>query len=363
MAVSRRAFLSSAAMMIATPYVARADVLPPDRELGQMLLLGFSGVGAEAKTAQHLARHITAGVVGGVLFLGHNFKTREGVESLTRLFRTAAREAKPFLALDQEGGSVQRLGARLGYPVFPAAQAVAARNDPAGAQALYTRLAREVRGAGFNLNMGPVVDVGSEPRNPVIAKFGRAYGEDGASIARYAGAFIAAHRDVGVLTALKHFPGHGSTLTDSHARSVDITPTWHEEELEPYAKLNRAGLIDIVMSGHLAHARHSLSEPATLSYAAITGVLREKIGFSGVVMTDDLDMAAIRSSYALEEAVVRAIAAGNDLIMLSNSASPNPDLPYAVLAAIKAAVAKGRLDARRLEASVERIGILKARMA
>ena len=106
-----------------------------------------------------------------------------------------------------------------------------------------------------------------------------------------------------------------------------------------------------------------MSEPATLSYAAITGVLREKIGFSGVVMTDDLDMAAIRSSYALEEAVVRAIAAGNDLIMLSNSASPNPDLPYAVLAAIKAAVAKGRLDARRLEASVERIGILKARMA
>lgn len=258
---------------------------------------------------------------------------------------------------------MQRLGPKIGYAAVPAAQAVAARNDAAGAQAIYRRMAQGVRSAGFNLNLAPVVDLGFEPRNPVVAHFGRAFGPDAASVARFAGAFIAGHREAGVLTALKHFPGHGSTLVDSHEHAVDLTPTWREEEIEPYRRLAAAGLIDVVMSGHLAHARYTGGEPATLSQKAIEGWLRGPIGYQGAVMTDDLDMAAIRGRYSLKEAVIRAIRAGNDLILLSNSAEPDPDLPLMAIAWVREAVAGGQIPASRILESGARLAALRARMA
>lgn len=223
-------------------------------------------------------------------------------------------------------------------------------------------MARQLRAAGFNCNLAPVVDLGFEAKNPVIARWGRAYGPDGASVARYAAAFVRSHRAERVLTAVKHFPGHGSTLVDSHDRPVDLTPTWRPDELEPFRALARAGSLDIVMSGHLSHARLTGGVPATLSRQAIEGVLRREIGFRGAVMTDDLDMAAIRSSYALEDAAVLAIAAGNDLILLSNSLKPDADLPSRVAAAVRQAIAAGRLPSGRIEESAARVAALKARV-
>ena len=358
MPVSRRHFLAAT---LAAPCVTRAAAAVSETAIGDMLMLGFSGAAADASGAQDLAAHVAAGRVGGVCFLGHNARSQAGVESLTRLFGNAGSRNRALVAIDQEGGAVQRLGSKLGYPSVPAAQAVAARNDAGNAQALYRNMASQLRKAGFNLNLAPVVDLGFEPRNPIVAHFGRAFGEDGATVARYAAAFIKGHHDAGVLTALKHFPGHGSTLTDSHARPVDLTATWREDEIEPYRALAQAGLIDIVMSGHLSHARLTAGEPATLSRKAVETWLRGTLGYQGVVMTDDLDMAAIRSSYSLKDAVIKAIAAGNDLILLSNSATPDSDLPVAVIGWVRDAVASGQIKPGRIEEAGARIAAMKAR--
>lgn len=361
--LSRRALLSAAsASLIAAPYVRQAHAAVDDSMIGEMLVLGFSGAAGDADGAQGLAAHVSAGKVGGVCFLGHNARSRAGVESLTRLFNSAGRRTKALVAIDQEGGAVQRLSTKIGYRAIPAAQAVAARNGADAAKSIYAQMARDMKASGFNLNLAPVVDLGFEPRNPIVAHFGRAFGADGATVASYAGAFVAGHREAGVLTALKHFPGHGSTLTDSHERPVDLTATWRDDEIEPYRRLAQNGLVDIVMSGHLKHDRLTGGEPATLSQKAVEGWLRRDIGYRGAVMTDDLDMAAIASNYSLSDAIVRAVAAGNDLILLSNSRNPDPDLPLAAIAAIREGVAKGRIPAARIEAASQRIAALKARV-
>jgi beta-N-acetylhexosaminidase len=359
-ALTRRQVLA-ATSLLAAPYVTRAHAAVDDRAIAEMLVLGFHGSSASAPGAQSLARHVEAGRVGGVCFLGHNTRSRAGIEGLTRLFQSAGRKSKPFISVDQEGGAVQRLGKRSGYKPFPAAQAVAARKSTAEAQAIYAAMARQLKSAGFNLNLAPVVDLGFEPRNPVVTRWGRAFGSDGTTAARYAGAFIKGHRQAGVLTSLKHFPGHGSTLVDSHARPVNLTPTWRKDELTPFINLAKQDLIDIIMSGHLSHAGLTGGLPATLSPPAIA-YIRRTIGFNGAVMTDDLDMKAIRSSYSLMDAVVRAIAAGHDLILLSNSLKPDLNLPQQVTRVVKDAVASGRISARQIEAAAQRVARLKARV-
>lgn len=358
MKLTRRTLLAGGSGLLAAPYVTQASAATSDEMIGNMLLLGFNGAAADAESARNLARHISAGRAAGACFLGHNTRTRAGIEGLTSLFASAGKRAHPLIAVDQEGGFVQRLGTKNGYPAIPSAKDVSTGSSPEEAQAVYARMAATLRAAGFTLNLAPVVDLGFEPRNPIVAKYGRAFGKDGVTVARYAGAFVAGHRSQGVLTALKHFPGHGSTLVDSHARPVDLTPTWRDDELVPYRELSKQGLADIVMSGHLSHAGLTGGVPATLSEVAIEGLLRRQIGFRGVVMTDDLDMAAIRSTMPLMDAVVRAIAAGNDLLLLSNSASPDPELPQRVIAAVKTAVADGRIPRGRLEAAATRLARL-----
>ncbi len=358
--LSRRSILLLPAL-VAAPYVKRAHAAVSGRAIAEMLVLGFHGRNRNAKGAQSLARHVEAGRVGGVCFLGHNTRSRADIEGLTNLFQSAGRKTNPLISVDQEGGAVQRLGKRSGYRPYPAAQAIAARKTAAQAQAIYAGMARQLKAAGFNLNLAPVVDLGFQPKNPVVTRWGRAYGKTGAQAARYAGAFVKGHRQAGVLTALKHFPGHGSTLVDSHARPVNLTPTWRKDELTPFRLLARQGLIDIVMSGHLSHAKLTGGLPATLSPRAV-GLLRREVGFDGAVMTDDLDMKAIRSSYSLEEAIMRAIAAGHDLILLSNSLKPDLELPQNVIRAVKDAVARGRIPPSHIERAAQRIARLKARV-
>lgn len=360
--LSRRTLLLAPAAALAAPYVTRAQAAVDDRAIAEMLVLGFHGSSAQAAGAQNLARHVEAGRVGGVCFLGHNTRSRAGIESLTRLFRSAGRRSKPFISVDQEGGAVQRLGKRSGYAPFPAAQAVAARKSTAEAQRIYAAMARQLREAGFNLNLAPVVDLGFQPKNPVVTRWGRAYGTTGKTAAEFAGAFVRGHRQAGVLTALKHFPGHGSTLVDSHARPVNLTPTWREDELTPFRLMNQRGLIDIVMSGHLSHAKLTGGLPATLSPKAVA-FLRRDIGFGGAIITDDLDMKAIRSSYNLSDAVVRSVAAGHDLILLSNSLKPDMELPQNITRLIKDAVGRGHIPAGHIAAAARRVAQLKARMA
>nr|WP_238934971.1 glycoside hydrolase family 3 N-terminal domain-containing protein [Maricaulis parjimensis] len=339
---------------------AQIEDSPLAEKIGQMLLMGFIGREAETDGAVIVAEHLAARRIGGVLFLRHNVRSREGAESSARLFASA--DPKAWMAIDQEGGLVQRLSRDLGYSPIPRAMQVAEGRTPEGAGELYHQAAEEFRTAGFNMNLAPVADV-HDPDNAVIGRHGRAYGTDGEQIADYASAFIDAFEAEGAVCAIKHFPGHGRSRGDSHDGFVDITHTWSEAELEPFAQLINRGRAHLIMGGHLTLETVDPSGvPVTFSQPTLEGLLRGRLGFTGAIMTDDLDMAAIRNNYAQREAVLRSIEAGNDIIMMSNSARPDPELPQNFIRWVTEAIAEGRLSEHRINQSAARLAVLKQRV-
>jgi beta-N-acetylhexosaminidase len=218
---------------------------------------------------------------------------------------------------------------------------------------------------GFTVNFGPVADINLNPNNQVIARFGRAFGDDAAKVAAYDAAFVRAHRAAGVLTALKHFPGHGSSTADSHEGFVDITQTWQASELEPYRLLLAENLVDMVMVGHLYHADYAdagAKTPSSLAPQWIDGVLRRDLGYEGVVISDDLEMGAIRDHFTLEQTVTMAVRAGMDVLLFSNTAKYRAGLGREILDILLAEAAADPDFAARIEASYARIVALKARI-
>ena len=235
---------------------------------------------------------------------------------------------------------------------------------PAPARVLRTD-GREDAEVGFTANFGPVVDLNLNPDNQIIAKYGRAFSPIRRP-SRTMPAFVEAHRKAGVLTALKHFPGHGSSTADSHEGFVDITRTWRPEELEPYRRLLAAGEVDMVMVGHLYHADYSEGEaqlPSSLSPEWITGVLRQELGFDGVVISDDLEMGAIREHFSLHDTAVGAVRAGMDVLLFSNTAKPRASLAGEIRAILVAEAEADPAFAARIEQSYGRIAALKQRIA
>jgi beta-N-acetylhexosaminidase len=274
----------------------------------------------------------------------------------------------PFIAVDQEGGLVQRLTRQNGHLYIPSAWKVGRNpsfSDPESAVRLYAGMAKDLAEAGFNLNFGPVVDLNLNPDNPVIGQRERSFGADPNTVTQLARAFIVAHRDAGIVTVAKHFPGHGSSRADSHKTLADISDTWREIELEPYRQLAKDGLLDAVMIGHLYHPRFSDGDrlPASLSVRAVEA-LRAKgyIGFQGVVVSDDMEMGAVRGEYSLEERVIKAVNAGTDLIVFSNEKSHDPELGVKVHTVMSEAVKDGRISRVRIEQAYGRIMLLKRRL-
>lgn len=338
----------------------------PDRKtmIGQMLMMGLPSSSAKSAFAKHLAAQISQGEVGGVVLLGHNFKSRAGVESLTKLFRKAAGRGKVFLALDMEGGAVQRLGKKLGYPSIASAHTIARTQSLKQARATFTKLARITRDAGFNMNLGPVVDLLVTPDNPVIARWRRSFSANPETVAKYARAFVKAHRDLGVITVLKHFPGHGSSTTDSHDGFVEITDSWSQAELKPFQQMIASGDAPAIMPGHLIHKTiASDGVPVSISRAAITGLLRKKLKFNGLVVSDDLQMSAIASNYSYKAAVIRAVNAGVDVLMISNSRGADPKLPTKTIAIISQAIDSGKISLATVQAAYRRIVYAKKGIA
>jgi beta-N-acetylhexosaminidase len=358
MSINRRQFVAGTSLALALPRMAYGKALYPAERIAPIFMVGFEGTSPQATGAQELAEQIAENKVGGVCFIYKNAASRQGVEGLTRLFHSAADAWPMFMAIDQEGGQVQRLSSHLGYDSEPSPISVATSFDVMTARRTYAAMAAEMRSAGFNLNLAPVVDLGFEAHNPAITRLGRSFGAEPGTVIKYSRAFLAGHRDEGVLTALKHFPGHGSSLADSHDGAADVTKTWRESELAPYASLVREGAVQIVMTGHISHKDLTGGLPASLSAQAIGGLLRGKVGYNGVVITDDLDMAAVRRTNSLEDAAVKAAAAGNDILLFTNGQS-DPEMPLKLIRAIQQAILDGRLKAEQIEASVARIAALK----
>ncbi|MEP2783262.1 MAG: glycoside hydrolase family 3 N-terminal domain-containing protein [Pseudoruegeria sp.] len=247
---------------------------------------------AYSPTARLLARQVQRGQVGSVYFVAQNISTPKNFAKLVKLFRRGPYE--PLLAIDHEGGLVQRLGVDHGLTPLPKARDVAASLSPKEATTLYTTAGQELAKQGFNVNLGPVLDV-DRIGNPAIGAYGRAYHTRPAQIATYGEAFVAGFSSAGILYAAKHFPGHGKSVGDSHETAADISSTWTEKELEPFARLIVSQHPpSVIMMGHLRLESVALDGmPATLSASIVTGLLREKLKYDGVVVTDDLDMNAI----------------------------------------------------------------------
>lgn len=360
--ISRRHFVAGAGVGLFAPAILRTTPVHAAgiaKMAGQLTLIGLPGNSTGNRSTKALTAHIAKGRAGGVVLLRHNFKSRKLVMGMTRGFLNADRQT--LTAVDQEGGKVQRLSKKFGFTKIPQARWVSGNLDAAKAKTLYAAAGRELRAAGFNLNLAPSVDV-HDPKNPVIGRYGRSFGTDADRITSFASAFVSGMSSAKVACSLKHFPGHGTSRGDSHDGFVDITKTWGKEELVPFQNL--AAQAPVIMGGHLYHKNFSNGRlPITFSKKALTGVLRKKLRYTGVILTDDLDMGAIRKSFSLEDACIRSLQAGNDLLLMSNSLKYDEDLPVHVIQWIVRAVKDGRLNEAQIKASYARVMRLKKSVA
>ena len=358
-----RAVLSA---LLALSFSAPAMAQSLEQMAGQMIIVGFKGDDVGDASVKAVRDEIAAGTLGGVMYLKPNVKSLAAVKAMNAAFRAASPDLPPFLTLDQEGGAVERLTSAVGFQELPNAETIAAKDSPAEAEATYADMAKAIANEGFTVNFGPVADLNINPDNQIIAKYGRSFGKSGKTVAAYDQAFIQAHHDAGLLTALKHFPGHGSSTADSHAGFVDISKTWSPSELDPYKALFAGGYDDFVMVGHLYHKDYAGSGavklPASLSPEWIEGVLRGQLKFAGVVISDDLEMGAIRKQFDLHDTVVGAVYAGVDVLLFSNTAAYSPDLADKVRGILVAEANADPTFRAKIEASYARIVAMKARI-
>lgn len=358
-----RLILAAAVACLAIAVPVRAATL--EEMAGQMIVIGFDGDSVSAPSVKALAEELKAGRLGGVMYLKKNVASLDAVAAMNAAFRAASPDLPPFITLDQEGGAVERLTKDVGFAEIPNAATIAARDTPEEAQAIYADMAKGIAAQGFTVNFGPVADLNINPNNAVISKFGRAFAADPQTVIDYDRAFIEGHHKAGLATALKHFPGHGSSTADSHEGFVDITKTWSEDELTPYRELIGEGVVDMVMVGHLYHADYTNGDgqtPASLSAGWIDGVLRTDLGFDGVVISDDLEMGAILDHFTLEQTVVEGVKAGMDILLFSNTGYQRPTLSREVLDILVKQAEADPAFAARIEQSYERIVALKKRL-
>ncbi len=348
-------------------------LLPPDparrgaraAARGQLLLVGLHATAADGDA--EVERLLCQARVGGVVLFARNVVDAAQVARLTGGLHARARQCtgrRLLVAVDAEGGRVMRLAPGAGFTPTLSAEELGRANDLTLTELEGLRIGRTLAAAGIDWNLAPVVDVGYNPANPVIVGVGRSFGANPTLVLAHARAFIRGLRQAGVLTTLKHFPGHGSSYADSHVGFVDVTDTADPEiELLPYRVLIAEGLADSVMTAHVVNRRLDPDRPATLSPVAVTGLLRAGLGFDGVVVSDDLRMGAIERHYGLGAAAVLALQAGVDVLLVADDRLPDGESAAAVvLAALRAALADGRLSADRVASALRRVTALRTRL-
>jgi|WetSurMetagenome_2_1015567.scaffolds.fasta_scaffold218547_2 beta-N-acetylhexosaminidase len=367
--LSRRDFLAASAAYLAlrkgNPSPERGPGL--EEKIGQMILVGFRGLALDASNP--IATDIRDRRIGGVVLFDYdvpskspvrNIESSGQVKSLVASLQKIAMTPL-FVAVDQEGGKVSRLKERFGFPPTVSQRSLGVFNDPAVTRRSAEAAARVLAEAGFNLNFAPVVDLDTNPENPVIGGLERSFAADPKIVTAQALEVVRAHHESGILTTLKHFPGHGSSRGDSHLGFTDVTETWSRRELEPYAKIIEAGQCDSIMTAHVFNARLDPKLPATLSRRTIDGLLREGMAYDGVVISDDMQMKAIASEFGLKDAIIKAVGAGVDILTFANNSTFEPGIAREAIGILTGAVADGRIPIESINRSYERILKLKTR--
>jgi beta-N-acetylhexosaminidase len=360
----------------ATPSSASSVQLPAKRatlpnldiKIGQMLMVGFRGL--EVDNEHFIVRDIRDRHVGGVVLFDYDVPTRQPVRNIESPSQVKALiaslksvSATPLLvAIDQEGGIVARLKERHGFPPTVSHQHLGELNDLQTTYKQTALIAKTLEDLGINLNLAPVVDLCVNPDNPIIARHERCFSPDPLVVTHHALQFIRAHHEQGVLCALKHFPGHGSSAADSHLGFTDVTDTWSRVELEPYIRIIGSGQADAIMTAHVFTATLDKQYPATLSQAAIKGILRKELNYDGVVISDDMQMGAIINQYGFEVAIQKAIEAGVDILVFANNSVYEEEVARRAIGAIRKLVQEGTISEARINESYRRIYRLKSRL-
>lgn len=348
--------------------------------LGKMLMVGFCG--DELTTS--LSSYIESGYVSGLLLLAihGNIATPKQVSDLSRAAKLLSNN-RILIGIDQEGGTVQRIRpnqyfSKMDAIDLPSHKVLSLLPDPEFDELVKTS-AQTIHRLGININFAPCVDVDVNPECPVIGKIGRSFSADQKIVIEKAKRYIEAQSKVGILSCIKHYPGHGSSTVDSHDGFTDISKSWRENiELEPFSKLSKTA--SAAMTGHLFHKQIDPEYPATLSTTWIKR-LRKEVGFKGVVFSDDMLMGAITSKYTLRDSVRLAINAGIDILVFRNEKlsdfkstninvlrkseqdfvenfSQNDDLINEIHQSVYDDVKAGLINIEQLQSSARRIGVL-----
>jgi beta-N-acetylhexosaminidase len=348
-------------------------------KIGQMLIMGFDG-----KAVTHdsdVARWIDKQNIGGVILFDYSFRTKtfdknienpQQVAQLDQQLQELTHKATQhshrldlplLISIDYEGGAVNRLHPRYGFPFIPNAKKIGEGSFEEANHYAHL-MAETLLSAGINVDFAPVVDVNVNPENPIIGKLRRSFSEEPIKVGQFASIYSSAFKSNKIECAYKHFPGHGSSSSDSHLGFVDITQTWSAEELLPYSmELPNPNHCGMVMVAHVVNRNLDPEGlPASLSFSMISGLLRHDLGFDGVVITDDMQMKAITNSYGLAPALTLAINAGVDMFIFGNQIAEKVQDPEELIDLIEANVHSGAIPEERINEAYKRIMTMKGRM-
>jgi len=321
-----------------------------EEKIGQMIVAGISGTGISTDTEKLLSLYH----VGGIIFYKENLETPSQITQLINQLKDKNHPNLPLLlSIDQEGGSVTRLPG--GLVNFPTNEEIGKLNNPEFSYQIGSLLGYELKEFGFNLNFAPVLDINSNPNNPVIGN--RSFGNHPDIVSSLGIQTMKGIQSQNVIPTIKHFPGHGDTSVDSHLDLPIVDKSLSELkklELIPFERAINQGA-DVVMVAHILLPQLDKTNPASMSKAVITDLLRDELNFTGVIITDDMTMGAITGHFDIEKAAVQSVKAGSDLILVGHD-FVNVEKIFSVL---KTAVHKGVISEQRINESVERIIQLK----
>jgi beta-N-acetylhexosaminidase len=333
--------------------------------IGQLFIIGFQGdsIVKNSSIAEDIATRNLGGIILFDRFLAgkkesNNVISKPQVKLLTKQLQQLAGN-NLLISVDQEGGRVCRLKKEHGFPSSPTAHEIDGRNDLSFSISQAELIASTLADSGINFNFAPVADLNLNRENPVIGGLQRSFSADPDRVIEQCEVWLDCHRKFGVLSCLKHFPGHGSSKSDSHHGFVDITENWQDIELVPYKELISRKKVDAIMMGHLFHNKMDPQYPASLSKKIIGQLLRTELGFNGVVITDDMQMKAITDRYGLRESIVLALSAGVDLIIFGNNLHYDANILQKAIAYVEDAVDKKEITIETILAAHERVQQLK----
>ncbi|MCK9445423.1 glycoside hydrolase family 3 protein [bacterium] len=341
----------------------------PDYELkqkiGQMLIVGFRDT--EINRTSYISKAMNVLNLGGVILFDRDNPSKEFPRNITSYDQTKKlisdlNKYSPsplFISVDAEGTYVNRLKEKYGFTNIPSAEQMG-KGTVEETKNQANILGKQLKDLGFNMDFAPDVDVNINPENPVIGYLERSFSADPQKVYEHASSFIDGLHQNNIITTIKHFPGHGSSTSDSHLGIVDVTNTYKQEELIPYQKLIENGYSDMVMTAHIMNTNIDPIYPATLSPLFIKNILRDQLKFNGVVVSDDMQMGAIVNNYGYDEAIIKAINAGCDMLIISNNGTTYDEkAPYDAVDIILKAIKKGEISEQQINDSYNKIQSLK----